>query len=109
MIDRCYVGDVRDGLRAFIAAGIRAQTCVTSPPYWGLRDYGVAGQLGLEATPGEFISNMVDVFRLVRDVLADDGPRYRALGNSMAVPVMRWLGERIAAVDAIGRAAEVAA
>lgn len=82
VIDRCYVGDVRDGLRAFIAAGIRAQTCVTSPPYWGLRDYGVAGQLGLEATPGEFISNMVDVFRLVRDVLADDGCIWVNMGDS---------------------------
>src|SRR5208282_1176274 len=42
MIDSCYIGDVRDGLRAMIAAGILAQTCITSPPYWGLRDYGTA-------------------------------------------------------------------
>lgn len=58
---RLYVGDVRDGLRAFAAAGVRARTCVTSPPYWGLRDYGVEGQLGLEPTPGEYVERMVAV------------------------------------------------
>ena len=49
------------------------QTCVTSPPYWGLRDYGVDGQLGLEQTPEEYVAHMVDVFREVRRVLRDDG------------------------------------
>ncbi|MDD5305631.1 MAG: DNA methyltransferase, partial [Elusimicrobia bacterium] len=47
-------------------------TIVTSPPYWGLRDYGVAGQLGLEATPEEFVANLVDVFRAAWRVLRDD-------------------------------------
>lgn len=83
-LDTCFVGDVRDGLRAFVAAGIRAQTCVTSPPYWGLRDYGVAGQLGLESTPGAYVETMVEVFRLVRDVLADDGTLWLNLGDSYA-------------------------
>ncbi len=82
MINSCYLGDVRDGLRAMIAAGVRARTCVTSPPYWGLRDYGVAGQLGLEPTVDEYVANMVDVFRLVRDVLADDGTLWLNLGDS---------------------------
>lgn len=81
MIDTCYIGDVRDGLRAFIATGIRAQTCVTSPPYWGLRDYGVPGQLGLEPTVAEWLANMVGVFRLVRDVLADDGTLWVNMGD----------------------------
>lgn len=84
VIDTCFVGDVRDGLRAFIAGGIRAQTCVTSPPYWGLRDYGVAGQIGLEPTPEQFVATMVDVFRLVRDALADDGTLWLNLGDSYA-------------------------
>ena len=84
MSEELYVGDVRDGLRSFIAAGIRAQTCVTSPPYWGLRDYGVAGQIGLEPTPDEYIATMVDVFRLVRDVLADDGTLWCNLGDAYA-------------------------
>jgi DNA modification methylase len=82
VINTCYVGDVRYGLRAFIAAGHRAQTCVTSPPYWGLRDYGVAGQIGLEPTPAEYIANEVEVFRLVRDALADDGTLWLNMGDS---------------------------
>lgn len=84
MIDTCYVGDVRDGLRVFIDAGHRARTCVTSPPYWGLRDYGVAGQLGLEPTIAEYVANMVDVFRCMRDALADDGTIWVNLGDSYA-------------------------
>lgn len=47
--------------------------CVTSPPYYGLRDYGVDGQIGLESTPDEYVAKMVDVFREVRRVLRDDG------------------------------------
>src|SRR5208282_707184 len=84
MIDTCYIGDVRDGLRAMIAAGIRAQTCITSPPYWGLRDYGTAGQIGLEPTIAGYVQTMVEVFRLVRDVLADDGTLWLNLGDSYA-------------------------
>lgn len=48
-------------------------TCITSPPYFGLRDYGVDGQIGLEPSPREFIDNLVAVFREVRRVLRDDG------------------------------------
>ena len=51
MLNRVYLGDCRDGMRQFIAEGRRVQCVVTSPPYWGLRDYGVPGQLGLEPTP----------------------------------------------------------
>jgi DNA modification methylase len=58
------------------------QCCVTSPPYWGLRDYGVAGQLGLEKTPEEYVANMVQVFREVRRVLKDDGVLWLNLGDS---------------------------
>jgi DNA modification methylase len=56
--------------------------CVTSPPYWGLRDYGVAGQFGLERTPEEYVTRMVDVFREVRRVLRDDGTLWLNLGDS---------------------------
>jgi len=56
--------------------------CVTSPPYWGLRDYGVDGQLGLEATPDEYVAGMVAVFRGVRRVLRDDGTLWLNLGDS---------------------------
>jgi DNA modification methylase len=58
--------------------------CVTSPPYWGLRDYGVEGQLGLEKTPEEFVSRIVDVFREVKRVLKDDGTLWLNLGDSYA-------------------------
>ena len=61
-----------------------AHCCVTSPPYWGLRDYGVEGQLGLEATPEEYVANMVAVFREVRRVLRDDGTLWMNLGDSYA-------------------------
>lgn len=55
---------------------------VTSPPYWGLRDYGVSGQLGLEATPEEYVAKMVAVFREVKRVLRDDGTLFLNLGDS---------------------------
>lgn len=58
--------------------------CVTSPPYWGLRDYGVSGQLGLEKTPEEYVSKMVEVFREVRRVLRKDGTLWLNLGDSYA-------------------------
>ncbi|KFJ08658.1 DNA methylase family protein [Delftia acidovorans] len=77
-------GDCRDTMRAWAAQGVRAQMCVTSPPYFGLRDYGHAGQLGLEQTPDQYIAAMVEVFRCVRDVLADDGTLWLNIGDSYA-------------------------
>lgn len=64
--------------------GESVQCCVTSPPYWGLRDYGVAGQLGLEATPDLYVAAMVAVFREVRRVLKIDGTLWLNLGDSYA-------------------------
>jgi site-specific DNA-methyltransferase (adenine-specific) len=58
--------------------------CITSPPYWGLRDYGVKGQIGLEKTPQEYVKKMVTVFREVRRVLRDDGTLWLNLGDSYA-------------------------
>lgn len=81
---RLVFGDCRDSLKRMAAEGIKAQTCVTSPPYFGLRDYGHAGQLGLEQTPEEYIAAMVEVFRCVRDVLADDGTLWLNIGDSYA-------------------------
>ena len=60
------------------------QCCVTSPPYWALRDYGTEGQLGLEKTPEEYVANMVEVFRQVKRVLRDDGTLWLNLGDSYA-------------------------
>ncbi len=64
------------------------QCCVTSPPYFGLRDYGVDGQIGLEPTPEEYVAEMVAVFREVRRVLRDDGTVWLNIGDSYA-PVNR--------------------
>lgn len=61
-----------------------AQTCITSPPYWGLRDYGHEGQLGLEATPKEYVDRLVAIFAEVRRVLRDDGTVWLNLGDSYA-------------------------
>jgi DNA modification methylase len=69
-------------MRRWASEGIKAQTCVTSPPYYGLRDYGNDGQIGLEETPEEYIAAMVEVFRCVRDVLADDGTVWLNIGDS---------------------------
>lgn len=59
-------------------------TVVTSPPYFGLRDYDVSGQIGLESTPDEYVASLVDVFRSVRRVLRDDGVVWLVLGDSYA-------------------------
>lgn len=75
-------GDWIDQLRTLPDASV--QCCVTSPPYWGLRDYGIAGQLGLEKTPEEYVGKLIAGFREVRRVLRDDGTLWLNLGDSYA-------------------------
>ena len=75
-------GDCREQLRLMDAQSVHC--CVTSPPYFGLRDYGVDGQIGLEPTPDAFVAEMVGVFREVRRVLCDDGTLWINLGDSYA-------------------------
>ncbi len=72
--------DVLAGLHSLEAESV--QTCVTSPPYYGLRDYGVDGQIGLEPTPEAYVSRLVEVFRDVRRVLRADGTLWLNLGDS---------------------------
>lgn len=79
---RILVGDVRKRLAD--VADKSVQCVVTSPPYFGLRDYGVDGQLGMEPTPDEYVASMVEVFREVRRVLRDDGTLWLNLGDSYA-------------------------
>ncbi len=81
-MNRIEIGDCRQIMRRWAGAGVKAQTCVTSPPYFGLRDYGHPGQIGLEQTPEQYIAAMVEVFRCVRDVLADDGTLWVNIGDS---------------------------
>jgi DNA modification methylase len=77
-----YQGDCLDILPTLEPKSI--QCCVTSPPYYGLRDYGCEGQIGLEKTPEEYVEKLVNVFREVRRVLADDGTLWLNLGDSYA-------------------------
>jgi DNA modification methylase len=79
---KIIVGDCRDVLKTLPDASVHC--CVTSPPYFGLRDYGVDGQIGLEQTPDAFVAEMVAVFRDVRRVLRDDGTLWLNLGDSYA-------------------------
>lgn len=76
------MGDCIEMMRALPDDSVN--TCVTSPPYFGLRDYGVDGQIGLEETPGEFIARLVEVFREVRRVLRDDGTVWINMGDTYA-------------------------
>jgi DNA modification methylase len=75
-------GDTRTLLPTLESQSV--QTVVTSPPYWGLRDYQVDGQLGLEATPEAYVTALVEVFREVNRVLRDDGTVWLNLGDSYA-------------------------
>src|SRR5208337_3673152 len=79
---KLYCGDSLKILRRL--ADCSVQCCVTSPPYWGLRDYNVAGQLGLEPTPEAYVARMVGVFREVKRVLRDDGTAWVNMGDSYA-------------------------
>jgi DNA modification methylase len=77
---RILTGDCLEAM-AFLPSG-SVHTCVTSPPYFGLRDYGHDGQIGLEPTPDAFVAKLVEVFREVRRVLRDDGTLWLNLGDS---------------------------
>ena len=83
-VNKIEFGDCRETMRRWKEQGIKAQTCVTSPPYFGLRDYGHEGQLGLEETPEDYIKAMVEVFRCVWDVLEDNGTLWLNIGDSYA-------------------------
>ena len=76
------IGDCRQVLESLPSESV--QTCVTSPPYFGLRDYGTDNQIGLEASPIEFVAQLVAVFREVRRVLKNDGTLWLNLGDSYA-------------------------
>ena len=74
--------DALNGLKTIKEESI--DTCITSPPYYGLRDYGVDEQIGLEKTPNEYIQRLIQVFREVRRVLKDDGTLWVNIGDSYA-------------------------
>ena len=81
-MNKTFYGDTLTVLPWLIDRRVKVKMCVTSPPYWGLRDYGCEGQLGLESTPQEYIAKMVQVFRYVRKILTDDGTLWLNIGDS---------------------------
>ena len=83
MKDKVLFGDCRDTLAQIARSDTKARMCITSPPYYGLRDYGKEdSQIGLEQSPEEFIDELVKVFRGVRDCLTDDGTLWVNIGDS---------------------------
>lgn len=107
---RILTGDCRETLKTIPDGTV--QCCVTSPPYWGLRDYGVAGQLGQEPTPDAYVETMVEVFREVRRVLHDSGTVWLNVGDSFwsdtlsrKTPVEAMWGNRPASDLSKGREA----
>ena len=77
-----FLGDCLEVMKSLPDGSVHC--CVTSPPYWGLRDYGVDGQLGLEPTPELYVAHLVEIFAEVRRVLRDDGTLWLNLGDSYA-------------------------
>jgi DNA modification methylase len=81
-MNKIIFGDCRDTMRQLASDGVKVQMCVTSPPYFGLRDYGHDGQIGLEETPEQYIEAMVEVFSCVKNILSDDGVLWLNIGDS---------------------------
>lgn len=97
---RVIHGDALEVLRTLPAGS--GQCCVTSPPYWGLRDYGVAGQLGLEETPEEYVEKLVAILHEEdRELRSDFGGLWAAgyllalCGEVAVVAVVQWIGRRM--------------
>ncbi|OJA52613.1 DNA methyltransferase [Burkholderia ubonensis] len=89
-IDHCHFGDCRELMRVMIADGVKVQTIVTSPPYWGLRSYlpdnhpDKRREIGQESSLAEWLAVMVDVFDLCRELLADNGTAWVNMGDAYA-------------------------
>lgn len=81
-MDRLFIGDALEALKQIPSETV--DTCVTSPPYYGLRDYGADGQIGLEKTPDEYIDRLVDVFHEVKRTLKKDGTLWIVISDSYA-------------------------
>lgn len=94
MIDQIYLGDALAVLKTLPDDSL--DCCVTSPPYWGLRDYCVEGQLGAEKTPGEYVERMVAVFREVRRVLKPTGTLWLNLGDTIHKKQLQGIPWRVA-------------
>lgn len=89
-LNKIHCGDSLEVLKAFPDGSV--DCCITSPPYWGLRDYGVEGQLGLEKTPEEYVAKMVAVFREVKRVLKKEGTLWLNIGDTYSA--QRWTNSK---------------
>src|SRR5688572_20644984 len=85
---RIVVGDAWHVLQQYPARTFRS--CVTSPPYWGLRDYGIPNQIGAEKTLDEYLTNLTEVFQQVKRVLRDDGTLWLNIGDSYTSGNRTW-------------------
>ncbi|MBU1693796.1 MAG: site-specific DNA-methyltransferase [Verrucomicrobia bacterium] len=85
---RIIQGDSRQALESF--PDNTFQCCITSPPYWGLRDYGIPGQIGAEDVPDQYIADLVKIFREVRRALREDGTLWLNIGDSYTSGDRRW-------------------
>lgn len=107
MTVRILTGDCREVLRTLADGPV--QCCVTSPPYYGLRDYGVDGQIGLEQTPDAFVAELVAVFREVRRVLRGDGTLWLNIGDSYNAAGRTGQGTRVGFKQGTNRASAAGA
>ena len=107
MTGKILLGDCRLTMRTLEANSI--QTCITSPPYFGLRDYGHDGQIGLEASPDEYVAKMVEVFAEVHRLLRDDGTLWLNLGDSYNAAGRSGHGTRQGAKQGTNRASNIGA
>ena len=103
-MNKIEFGDCRDIMRRWYDDGVKVQMCVTSPPYFGLRDYGVEGQFGAEKTPEEYVCAMVETFRAVRNLLNEDGVLWLNLGDSYNAAGRKGHGTRQGYKQATNRA-----
>ena len=109
IMNRIEFGDCREIMRRWYVEGVKVQMCVTSPPYFGLRDYGVSGQIGVETTVEEYVKAMVETFRAVRDILVDDGTLWLNLGDSYNAAGRKGHGTRQGVKQGTNRASAVGA
>ena len=88
-MNQIICGDVLEVLRTLPSESV--DCCITSPPYWGLRNYGIEGQIGLEKTQEEYVQKMVEVFREVRRVLKKEGTLWLNIGNCYVSLLWFWI------------------
>jgi DNA modification methylase len=96
-VDKILVGDCLEVLRTLPDESVHC--CITSPPYWGLRDYGIEGQLGLEKAPEEYVTKLVNIFREMRRVLRKDGMFWLNMGDCYSAASTHGGNDKVGPLD----------